>query len=123
MTAPDHMKVHGIAWSYTDGSRYDVTTVEPAIIDVATERLRQQTAEGYDAGHDDRYTDDELPRAALCYLAQVFDPVPDGAVPRLWPWPNEFWKPKARRSNLVRAAALIVAEIERLDRQFIDLPF
>lgn len=34
----------------------------------------------------------------------------------LWPWSGEWWKPKDRRRDLVRAAALIVAEIERLDR-------
>lgn len=34
----------------------------------------------------------------------------------LWPWDREWWKPKDRRRNLVRAAALLIAEIERLDR-------
>ena len=88
----------------------------PAIIDVVKERQRQQTAEGYDAGHDDRYTDDELPRAALAYLSWSLDPDADHRPPYFWPWSNESWKPKGHRSNLVRAAALIVAEIERLDR-------
>jgi len=30
-------------------------------------------------------------------------------------WAREWWKPKDRRRDLIRAAALIVAEIERLD--------
>ena len=34
----------------------------------------------------------------------------------LWPWAASWWKPKNRRRDLVRAAALIVAEIERIDR-------
>lgn len=34
----------------------------------------------------------------------------------LWPWAGDWWKPKDRRRDLVRAAALLVAEIERLDR-------
>jgi hypothetical protein len=34
----------------------------------------------------------------------------------LWPWSVQWWKPKDRRRDLVRAGALIVAEIERLDR-------
>jgi hypothetical protein len=34
----------------------------------------------------------------------------------LWPWHDDWWKPKDRRRDLIRAAALIVAEIERLDR-------
>lgn len=29
---------------------------------------------------------------------------------------RDWWKPKDRRRNLVKAGALIVAEIERLDR-------
>jgi hypothetical protein len=33
-----------------------------------------------------------------------------------WPWADKDWKPKDRRRDLIRAAALIVAEIERLDR-------
>jgi hypothetical protein len=35
---------------------------------------------------------------------------------RYWPWEDKWWKPKDRRRDLVRAGALIVAEIERLDR-------
>ena len=31
-------------------------------------------------------------------------------------WDSEWWKPKDRRRDLIRAGALIVAEIERLDR-------
>lgn len=34
-----------------------------------------------------------------------------------WPWPSKWWKPKSQRRDLVRAGALILAEIERLDRQ------
>lgn len=34
-----------------------------------------------------------------------------------WPFPPRSWKPKDRRRDLVRAAALLVAEIERLDRE------
>jgi hypothetical protein len=37
-------------------------------------------------------------------------------IAMLWPWGGDWWKPKDRRRDLVRAAALIVAEIERLDR-------
>ena len=35
-----------------------------------------------------------------------------------WPhtWDASWWKPKDRRRDLVRAGALIIAEIERLDR-------
>jgi hypothetical protein len=33
-----------------------------------------------------------------------------------WPFERSAWKPKSPRSDMVKAAALIVAEIERLDR-------
>jgi len=34
----------------------------------------------------------------------------------LWPWGKEWWKPSDRRRDLVKAGALIAAEIDRLDR-------
>lgn len=38
------------------------------------------------------------------------------AAMKLWPWDQSWFKPKDRRRDLVRAGALIVAEIDRLDR-------
>jgi hypothetical protein len=38
-------------------------------------------------------------------------------MPEMWPWSREWWKPRNSRRDLVRAAALIVAEIERVDRK------
>jgi hypothetical protein len=37
-------------------------------------------------------------------------------TPALWPWATAWWKPRDRRRNLVRAAALVLADIERIDR-------
>lgn len=34
-----------------------------------------------------------------------------------WPWDAKWWKPKNTRRDLVRAGALIVAELERMDRE------
>ena len=34
----------------------------------------------------------------------------------MWPWDKKWWKLSTPRRDLVKAAALIVAEIERLDR-------
>lgn len=39
-----------------------------------------------------------------------------GKPSRSWPWDASWWKPRGARRDLVRAAALIIAEIERLDR-------
>jgi hypothetical protein len=76
--------------------------------DIAAERHRQRRVEGYHPLHDDTHCDGELARAAAAYIT--------GDI-TLWPWDRTYWKPKTRRSDLVRAAALLVAEIERLDRK------
>lgn len=86
-----------------------------AVKDVVAERRRQQIIEHWTPEHDDSYSDHQLTRAAICYA----DPYMDDAemVPAIWPWEELWWKPKTRRRDLTRAAALIIAEIERLDRR------
>ena len=102
-----------------------------ALDDIAAERRRQIEAEGWSAEHDDAHTAGQLANAAACYawfgglestLREVFVSDPCEAhrpviLRRLWPWSRDWWKPKDRRRDLVRAGALIVAEIERLDRE------
>lgn len=41
----------------------------------------------------------------------------DETMDLMWPWGKEAWKPGERRQMLVKAGALILAEIERLDRK------
>lgn len=91
-------------------------TVTAAAADVLAERKRQVAAEGWTPGHDDEYEHGELADAAGCYAlsSELFDCA--GEPPRPWPWPDEWWKPTNRRRDLVKAGALILAEIERLDR-------
>ncbi|SEJ56833.1 hypothetical protein SAMN05216201_11120 [Pseudomonas linyingensis] len=88
--------------------------------DVLAERLRQVDAEGFDAGHDDMATRGQLAVAAGYYALSCGYPherdIGCGRVPAYWPWDKSWWKPLDARSNLVRAGALILAEIERLDR-------
>ncbi|MEG6417497.1 hypothetical protein QCN17_23095 [Enterobacter asburiae] len=85
--------------------------------DVTAERQRQITVEGWTPEHDDEYEHGELADAAGCYAlhSEIFDCA--GEPPRPWPWPDEWWKPTNRRRDLVKAGALILAEIERIDRQ------
>lgn len=87
--------------------------------DLLAERKRQQVAEGYSTAHDNEHTGGELALAAICYIRGTMN---DGGAPnwQLWPWEHRAWKPKTRRENLVRAAALLVAEIERIDREKAD---
>lgn len=99
---------------------------------VLAERLRQIEVEGWTAEHDDKHERGEMALAASCYamnaaiaskfdgefptVAQLEAAHSRSAPPPGWPWHNNWWKPKDRRSALVRAAALLIAEIERLDR-------
>lgn len=101
--------------------------LEPAIHDVLAERKRQIEKEHYSSEHDDDYKENELPRAAVSYAGHVIarqwtfkDSAPETyqseEAPDLWPWDLDFWKPKTPRKDLVRAAALLLAEIDRMDR-------
>ncbi|HDS4027166.1 TPA: hypothetical protein QH046_002050 [Klebsiella pneumoniae subsp. pneumoniae] len=91
-------------------------TFTAAAADVLAERLRQVATEGWTPAHDDEYEHGELADAAGCYAlsSELFDCA--GEPPRPWPWPDEWWKPTNRRRDLVKAGALILAEIERIDR-------
>jgi hypothetical protein len=85
-------------------------------LDVLTERQRQIKHEGYTTAHDDRHAFDQLAKAAFCYIGCDFVFYRDDFIAQYWPWESWHWKPRGRRRNLVRAAALILAEIERMDR-------
>ena len=91
-----------------------------AIDDIAAERQRQIEGEGFSLSRDDGYVHGQLARAAAAYaeFAGFSDSWRRNYVgpPRAWPWGMQWWKPRDRRTDLVRAGALIVAEIERLDR-------
>jgi hypothetical protein len=80
--------------------------------DVLAERRRQVEAEGMTNEGDDRYHAAELPRAAASYVLNGAN----DEVPCIWPWAKSWWKPRDARANYVRAAALLLAEIERIDR-------
>lgn len=80
--------------------------------DVQAERRRQITAEGWTPDHDDLYCAAELPRAAAAYILSGAN----DEAPAIWPFSAKWWKPRDARANYMRAGALILAEIERLDR-------
>lgn len=92
----------------------------PALRDVAAERLRQVSVEGYKPERDDCYTSGEMAQAAGAYaIYSTFER--DGsslsmAAANLFPWDMVHWKAVDHRRNLVKAGAMILAEIERLDR-------
>lgn len=84
--------------------------------DVLAERNRQIAAEGWTPEHDDEHTFGSLASAAGCYAMYTLA-YPAGDPHPNWPWERTWWKPSQdSRRNLIRAGALILAEIERLDR-------
>jgi hypothetical protein len=109
----------------SEGGRSNVDRSASAVLDVIAERERQRMVEGWTTRHDDEHGDGSLATVAACYaLGQnqsfhdtIFNS--EHRVPDHWPqsWDASWWKPKDRRRDLVRAAALLVAEIERLDRK------
>lgn len=86
------------------------------IDEIAAERRRQIEVEGWTAEHDDEHVSGSLSDAAAAYAIGASRSLLARKPPGIWPWKNEWWKPKSQRRDLIRAAALIVAEIERLDR-------
>lgn len=95
-----------------------------AATDVLAERRRQIDVEGWTPAHDDQHVGGELARAAGNYAinAGAATALADGDTtlcsdaPYGWPWARKWWKPVNARRDLVKAAALILAEIERMDR-------
>ncbi|ELY6326596.1 hypothetical protein [Cronobacter malonaticus] len=90
-----------------------------AALDVLAELQRQVTQEGWTPAKDDDHTDGSLAAAAGSYALHAAASAWGGvsyALPASWPWSVTWWKPKNPRADLVRAAALIIAEIERIDR-------
>ena len=79
---------------------------------VKQERERQIRVEGWTEEHDDKHVNNELALAAACYA------VPDVFSQGYWPptWDLSWYKSTTRIRDLSKSAALLVAEIERLQR-------
>ncbi|MBN9135673.1 MAG: hypothetical protein J0I92_06440 [Phyllobacterium sp.] len=105
--------------------------INRALRDVIAERHRQVTAEGWTPEHDDEHRHGEMARAAGIYAliaganptdyrnatdGYSLNDILRGIMKHYWPWLPSWFKPTNRRRDLVKAGALILAEIERLDR-------
>lgn len=103
--------------STLNSTKLEVTEVAA---EIAAERRRQIEVEGWSPEHDDKHNEGEIATAAACYASPLPAYRQSGfrlGYISLWPWDLCWWKPKDRRRDLIRAGALILAEIERLDRQ------
>lgn len=95
-------------------------------VQIHAERWRQQEEEHFTDEHDDEHDDFDLTAAGICYAMRATGTIfssgglgseqpPPGPVK--WPWAAQWWKPSEDPvRNLVKAGALIAAEIDRLQR-------
>lgn len=99
-----------------------MSELSQAARDVLTERRRQIEAKGWTPAHDDTHVEGQMAGAAACYAlyrSQVSPEIVMGEslIQMIWPWSSDCWTPTTPRRDLVKAGALILAEIERLDRK------
>ncbi len=90
---------------------------------IAAERHRQESWEGWSPDHDDGHEYGEMRRAAESYLWELnarFNSESGQlhkSPPKIWPFEAHYWKPTEDIvRQLVKAGALIAAEIDRLQR-------
>ena len=93
---------------------------------IAQERKRQIEEEGWTAVHDEQHRDGDLALAGVCYVMDAVSDMRDRHEEKwlalisdaLWPWECMWWKPTLDRvRQLVKAGALIAAEIDKLQRE------
>ncbi len=91
--------------------------MSPAIKLIMAERERQIADDGYTPYHDDFHISGELAAAAACYVLPP-EIRSESLLGKIWPWDADEFKPTPHDPchDLVKAGALIVAEIERLQR-------
>ena len=110
------------------GFTFPASRMTDALMDVIMERNRQLDDERFSYKHDDAHTDGQIARAAAAYAlsgsvplkmrGSFFSDVTMRIIRDIWTWEWKWWKPSTTdpRRDLVKAGALIIAEIERLDR-------
>lgn len=99
-----------------------------AMARVRAERARQ-VAEGYDEAHDDAHAPADLTSAAMAYATFAWwqtaghvgwtrDQLDEQILENIWPWDADQFHPDedSPLENLTRSAALLAAEIERIER-------
>lgn len=121
---------HGVKVPDLAGASVGVSS--RALADIVAERRRQVEVEDCTPESDDKYRDGEMARAAGIYAIIAGSNLTNyrnalggyhlgdclqALLDHYWPFHRSWFKPTSRRRDLVKAGALIVAEIERLDRE------
>ena len=112
-------------WDVGNRLLKDLLNASVGATQILKERKRQKQpvdlgGEGYLAKHDETHVNQEMLKAAMCYLQHAIDPNDEkvaGKNPDAWPWASDAWKPKDRQKDLIRAGALIAAELDLINNQ------
>ena len=85
--------------------------------EILHERTRQRLEERYTEEHDDEHIRGEIATAAACY-ALTSQGGKEGTIQAMlmWPWEMDAFKPTRSERDLIKAGALILAELERIER-------
>lgn len=108
-----------LASSADMGAIYAITG--PAARLILRERMDQVEKHGFDIAHDDAHSDGEIVEGALAYVmaGAAIDADRASHVPGIeashWPW-SELFKPTDALTCYVKAAAMLMAEADRLIR-------
>lgn len=89
--------------------------LSPFLQAVIAERIAHVEREGWSAEHDDQHAAGDLAHHGGCYAISAGCPS-DVAPPPRWRWGRDWWKPAGFRRDLIKAAALIIAEGDKFDR-------
>jgi hypothetical protein len=119
----------GLAWKECDRLKAELAKADANLVGaepcgvtlIADERRRQMEELHWTPQHDDSHGNWELSRAAICYASMgaggPFSNPSHDNPPEGWPW-HGWWKPSPDPiRNLVKAGALLAAEIDRLRRK------
>lgn len=90
------------------------------LADVVAERIAQIEANGFTLAHDEGHHPAQLAAGAASYLNTGIDQLNgiehDPQDPAdTWPWEREAWRPGDARTNIVKALAIGLAVLDRLD--------
>lgn len=97
--------------------------LSPGALAMVAERRRQIEVEGWTPEHDLAHAPGELARAGSAYAFNAYLRNANTRLARdlrslpklIWPWDETWWKPEGDRRDLVKAGALIIAELDRAD--------
>jgi len=108
----DKYRCHELAYLPDEASRIK------RLMQILGERRRQANTLGYTPEKDDKLANGELAAAAACYATPSLDREHSTGVPYGWPFSRRRYKKAKldRVEQLIQTGALILAELERIDR-------